>query len=240
MSSPYFAPHEIDIVEWLARRIDDNGFGREMQLIVRPHPQNVQGNMADRSWLPRIMGVRSERVAIDLPALEDSRMQWKMKPHDLPHLSQLLAKCAICFNSGSTLTIDAIIQDRPVVITAFDAGHDLPWWKSARRLIEYPHLAKLIGLGGTRVARSFADLESNIREYIKDPERDAAGRGVTRREECGECDGRASMRVADALTELISRSIPTDTSDPLRPTDRWRIGIADDRRSLDQDIRNLL
>ena len=49
MSSPYFAPNEIDIVEQLSKWIGEGRFNRKIQLIVRPHPQNIAGNMADLS-----------------------------------------------------------------------------------------------------------------------------------------------------------------------------------------------
>ena len=71
MSSPYFAPHEIDIIEWLAGAIRKNVFGPSLQLAVRPHPQNVSGNMADPTWLPRLEALRGERVGIDYPSLQE-------------------------------------------------------------------------------------------------------------------------------------------------------------------------
>ena len=51
MSAPIFAPREIDIVEWLAEQVNGGRFGGDLQLIIRPHPQNVAGDMADPSWL---------------------------------------------------------------------------------------------------------------------------------------------------------------------------------------------
>ena len=203
MSSPYFAPHEIDIVEWLARAVWENVFGTEMQLVVRPHPQNVQGHMADLSWLPRLQALEDGRVAVDYPSVEkSSSLAWSMKERDLAHLATLLHSCAVSLNSGSTLSIDAILHDRPVVLTTFDAGQKLPWWRSARRVVEYPHLAKLIDIGGVQVVRSFEELRTAIRAYLDDPLRDAEGRAITRQQECGSSDGHASRRIAEALAAL--------------------------------------
>lgn len=204
MSSPYFAPHEIDIVEWLARAVTAGDFGDDMQLVVRPHPQNIQGDMADRAWLPRLDALVNDRVAVDYPRLRKSKLAWSMDEGDLPHLAGLLAGCAVCLNSGSTLSIDAIMHDRPVVITGFDAQHQLPWWKSARRALEYLHIAKFVALGGVRVAHSLADLERCIQQYLADPSLDSAGREHARTEQCGVCDGRASGRIADTLHQLVT------------------------------------
>ena len=214
MSSPYFAPREIDVVEWLAARVRSGDYGDAMQLVVRPHPQNVQGNMADASWLPRLEALRGERVAVDIPRLQKSQLLWNMKRDDLPRLSSLLSGCAVCLNSGSTFSIDGLLHDRPVIMTAFDADDELPWHLSARRVIEYPHLAKLIGFGGVKVVQSFASLDLALRRYLADPSADAEGRARTRAQECGPCDGRAASRVADAFVQMLGhapRPAPTAT-----------------------------
>ncbi len=205
MSSPYFAPHEIDVVEWLAAEVQKNRWGEDVQLVVRPHPQNVTGNMADASWLPRLEALVGPRVAVDYPRLQKSRLLWNMQEGDLPRLANLIAGCAICLNSGSTLAIDAIIHDKPVILTCFDAGFELPWWRSARRVLDYRHIAKMVALGGVRVCGSSAELAAAVSDYLDDPGRDSDGRGRTRERECGACDGRASARVADALADLVAR-----------------------------------
>ena len=202
MSSPYFSPRKINIVEWLAGAVNADTFGRDMQLIVRPHPQNVQGNMADPSWLPRLEALNDERVVIDFPLLEASGLMWNMSPRDLPRLVALLAGSSVTLNSGSTFTLDALLHDKPVVLTAFDAEDALPWWLSARRLMEYPHLATLIALGGVSAVTSFQGLEKAILAYLAAPELHRPARAETREKECGPWDGRASERAAAAISHL--------------------------------------
>ena len=202
MSSPYFAPHEIDIVEWLAGAVRKDLFGPSLQLIVRPHPQNVSGNMADFSWLPRLEGLKGERLGVDYPSVEKSQLRWNMAAEDLPRLAALLAGCSISLNSGSTLSLDAITHDKPVILTCFDADYEVPWWESARCGPEYPHLVKLIALGGVRVTGSYQELRSVIDGYLADPGLDSQGRALTKVQECGPCDGLASQRAATALSNL--------------------------------------
>ncbi|MEM6335612.1 MAG: hypothetical protein AAF752_03540, partial [Bacteroidota bacterium] len=96
MSSPAITPYEIEVVEWLARAVEDGVWGPDLQLVVRPHPQNVTGYTSDPTWLPRLDGLKSTRVVIDYPSLETSSLAWNMKERDLPHLVNLLAGCAIC------------------------------------------------------------------------------------------------------------------------------------------------
>ncbi|MEL6143205.1 MAG: hypothetical protein AAFU67_16510, partial [Bacteroidota bacterium] len=112
MSSPRFAPYEIDIVEWLAEQVNRNVFGDEMQFVVRPHPQNVQGSMADQRWLGRLQAIKGPRVGVDIPKLVDSKVRYSMKATDMDHLSNLLVGCTLSLNSGSTVSIDSLVMGK--------------------------------------------------------------------------------------------------------------------------------
>lgn len=208
MSSPRFAPHEIDIVEWLSKEIAASAFGNELQMIVRPHPQNVQGSLADRSWIKRLDNLCHARVQIDYPQLNKSKVRWSMKASDMDHLSNLLAGCSVCINSGSTVSIDALVMDKPVVLSSFDGEKDLYYWKSARRLIDYPHQRKFVDFGGVSVVHSYEELKNQLVQYLEDPTYNQALRQKTLFEECGVNDGQATERVVRAMQEIIATLTP--------------------------------
>ena len=203
MSAPRFAPHEIDIVEWLAKSINENRFGKDLQMIVRPHPQNVQGNFSNSSWIKRLDRLNGNRVAIDYPQLTNSKVRWSMKKEDMAHLSNLLAGCSICLNSGSTVSIDALQFDKPVLITAFDGDRSLYYWKSARRLIDYPHQKKFIGLGGAEVVKSYEELSGAIIKYLESPGSDQQKRDHALNMECHATDGQSTERVVETLMSVL-------------------------------------
>jgi hypothetical protein len=202
MSAPRYCPREIDIVEWLAARAARGAF----QLLVRPHPQNVTGDMADQSWLPRLEAVGAlDNVALFLPRMNvDSRLLYSIDRDDLTEFSQLLAGAAVVLNSGSTVSIDAMMCGRPVILTSFDAGAALPYWQSARRLKDYVHLRKFIGHGGVRVANSYGELEAAITTYLEDPATDAEARAATVRHYCLAADGKAAGRSVAFYEELLA------------------------------------
>jgi hypothetical protein len=206
MSAPIFAPHEIDIVEWLAEQIARDRFGSEMQLVVRPHPQNVSGNMADKGWLPRLKALVGPRVGLNLPLLTEAGLDWDMQQDDLKILVNLLAGCSINLNSGSTLSIDALAHGKPVIVTMFDADRELPWWKSARRIADYPHYQTLLKLKGVSVASSFGSLGEEIDAYLANPTRRQDERRQTIAAECHAIDGNSSRRVAEALARIAASS----------------------------------
>ena len=206
MSAPRFTPREIEIVEWLANKVEQGHFGNDLQLIVRPHPQNVSGFMADRSWLKRLDRLKSKKVAIDYPQLVNSKMRWSLKKRDMEHLSNLLVGCSICINSGSTVSIDALMVDKPVILTSFDGKTDLSYWHSARRLADYPHLKKLIGLGAVQSVDSYDNFERVISKYLEEPNHDLAVRQQALLKECYKNDGKSTVRVKDSMLDIL-RSI---------------------------------
>lgn len=205
MSAPRFSPREIDIVEWLANQVAMGEFGAEMQLLVRPHPQNMIGHMADLNWVNRIAKLDElERVAVNYPRLvAGSKVPWSMEQEDMVVLSALIAKSAVVLNSGSTISIDGLMQERPVVLTSFDAHEELPYWRSARRLIDFIHLKKLVDMGGVTVVRDFTDLTKAINTYLANPEYLLAERKTTLRKECFNPDGKATDRVVNVISQLL-------------------------------------
>lgn len=200
MSSPRFAPREIEIVEWLANKVRDDTFGDEMQLVVRPHPQNVQGAMADRTWLPRLESISGKRVGIDFPDLVTSNMPWSMQEVDMKRLSHLLAGCSVSFNSGSTLSIDALMCKVPVILTAFDGIQTIEYWESARRLIDYTHLHQLIALGGITVVKSFEEMSKMTLKYLKDPQHELEKRLYTLEQQCSNHKDFATHKIVSTLS----------------------------------------
>ncbi len=205
LSSPVFCPRGMDVAEWLAKRVEEGIYGEEMQLVVRPHPQNVQSKMADFSWLPRLRALESERVAVDYPDLVESELPWSMQAKDMQRLSALLAGAAVTINFGSTVSIDALMVGRPVIIAAFDGDEQLPWWQSARRQMDYGYYKKLIDMGGVKVAYDYDQFDKWIRAYLAAPEADRDAREYALRRECGEPDGHATDRVAEVLSTLVER-----------------------------------
>jgi hypothetical protein len=212
MSPPNVSPTEPRLVEWLAGAVTDNTWGPDLQLVIRPHPMNLEGYEADDSMLGKLESMANHRVAVDYPKLTRSSISWNLAESDMPRLVNLIAGSSISMNSGSTLAIESIIQDRPTVMTLFDVGEKLPWQTSIRRYLDVPYMRKLIDMGGLRVSRSFDDVVEQVGRYLKDPMLDATRRAETRLRECGPIDGRASERVATVLAKLAGRDSESRTA----------------------------
>ncbi len=205
MSAPRFSPHEIDIVEWIAQKIEKGELGKNMQLVIRPHPQNITGNMSDNKWLKRLKKLSSDKVAIDYPILTRSSIQWSMKNNDMIRLSHLLGSSLVCINCGSTISIDSMLVGRPVIIASFDGYFRLPFWKSAKRLIQFTHLKKFIALNGVRVVNNYDELKNNILELNKNPNIDDNKIKNALLQICNNPNGNATELVLEVKINILSK-----------------------------------
>jgi hypothetical protein len=204
MSASYFAPNEIDIVEHLAARIESNFFGDAMQLVIRPHMANLMADRSDQSWLERLKALNSNRVKVDFPDSDNSLLTWYMAKDDMIRLSSLLNMSKLCLNSGSTIAIEAIYLDKPVIITAFDT-ENWPFWRSARRLRTYVHLEKLFALSACRLVDSLDEMDNMIEKYLQNPELDSAERQNAIEQECYKNDGKATERFVENVSQIMQR-----------------------------------
>jgi len=206
LSSPRFAPKEIEIAETIAQNIESEKFGPNVQFVIRPHPQNVQGHMSDKTWLPRLKALESEKVKIFWPKVVKSNLPWSTEIDDLIMLSILLKQADVTLNSGSTLSIDALACKSPVILTSFDGENQLPFWKSARRLIEYTHLKKLTNQGGISVAENYDTLANLINRYLENPEYLIKERQTTYINEVEGEGGNYTENVVNAIQKVVNET----------------------------------
>lgn len=205
MSAPVYSPHEIDIIKWIADRINEGYWGHDLQFVIRPHIQNVKGRIADTTWIQRLKNMKSEKVAVDFPKDNDSILSWSMHKESMKKLSHLIANSSITMSSGSTVSIEGVIADRPSIITSFDGGFKEKWWNSATRLITFPHLATAVSYDAIKIVRSYDELTTAIKNYIEHPNLDREQRQELTTAEIGYFDGKATQRFVNTYTRLIKK-----------------------------------
>jgi hypothetical protein len=203
-----FCPNEIEILEWIATQVEKNAFAEPCSLVIRPHPQTVSGFYAwNARDLDRLKSLAGPRVALDIPSVLSEQLAWDLPKDDMYRLASLLADAAMCLNASSTLCLDACMLDCPVINIGFDGWQELSYERSARRTLDYIHMAKLLKFGGIRVARSFSELHAHINAYLHNPRLDHEARMFSAVQECGPSDGQASERVAATLLNLCGSKV---------------------------------
>lgn len=202
MSASFYAPNEIDIIEWIAAQVENNHYGEDMQFIVRPHMLNLTKGKSDLSWIERLKKLSSKRVAIDFPDMDNSLLTWFMKKEDMAHLSTLINGATICLNSGSTIAIEAVYLDRPLILTMFDT-EEWSEWKSVKRLKEFIHLQKFLSYEAASMPNSLEELHEEIQRYLQKPDYKKEERKNVLEAECYKNDGKATERFVQHISSIL-------------------------------------
>lgn len=119
------------------------------------------------------------------------------------HLADLLYHSDVVIAFASTLAIDTIVFNKPVIFIGFNGEENRPYWKSLRRFYDYDHQRSILELGGIRLARSSEELIKYTKDYLDNPKLDEEGRKRIISERCWKLDGKSGERLADILLEFI-------------------------------------
>lgn len=142
-------------------------------------------------------------IAIDAPGSGKDFTQADLTTGDA-HLADLLCHSDVVVAFASTLAIDAVVFDKPVVFIGFDGEERRPYWKSLRRFYDYDHQQSILATGGIKLAKSPEELVQYVSEYLADPSRDAEGRKKIIEERCWKLDGQSGRRLANVILKALA------------------------------------
>ena len=188
----------IAVTDLLIAANEAGRFGPDVQLVIRLHPQVIQGQDADDlgAW-ERFRG----RVYLDMPR-GATGLAADYTPDGIAHIAQLLDASAVTINVASSISIDAAIFDTPVVNLRFDAEPGRPYLKSVRRQYDTDHYKQVMETGAVRLADSPEQMIDEVRRYLADPSHERAERADLVRTLCYRDDGQAGARVAEAIARI--------------------------------------
>ena len=130
----------------------------------------MTSQMGNLSWIDRLKKIsKHPKIHVDFPIIAKSKLNWSMEEKDMQKLAYYISISNVILNSGSTFSIDAMMQNKPVILTSFDADFKLSYWKSARRLKDYNHLKNMLSFEGIPVANGFSELVYHVDSFIKNP-----------------------------------------------------------------------
>lgn len=165
-------------------------FGEPLNILVRFRPNDFidEAELAKRPHL-----------RYDYPGMRFSSkrgIDWDMDGADDEHLRNTLRHMDLLVCYSSSLAVDAVIFDKPVVNINFNPGQSAASGSSLR-FYNYgkEHYARALKTGGVRLVHSEEELVQWVRRYLEDPAADAEGRKRLREEQCQFFDGRSGERI---------------------------------------------
>ncbi|MEO8097274.1 MAG: hypothetical protein ABI811_06190 [Acidobacteriota bacterium] len=191
-------PEEHRTVEFLIQALERMNLRPKPQLVVRRYVKGTSREMMD-------LANRNLPDVVFPDILWEEK--WKTPLYeDLPIYTSLLREAALGINVASTVSLELIIHDKPVINLGFDPpGSKLgPLWEYERHL-RFDHYAPVVASGAVMVARSPQDLEPMIMRGLTEPEALREERARFKESMFGSTlDGRAGSRIAEILTGIAT------------------------------------
>ncbi len=187
-------------VELVIKLLKELGLPVRPQLVVRNYIKGTSPEM-------KALSARKMPDVVFPPMLWD--MAWATpRPEDLELYCSLVHHAAMSINAASTVTLEFILKDKPVINLDFDPpGSKLAPCDGFKRHICLDHFWPVVQSGATMVAQSEDDMRRMLIRGLTQPEGDRVARqrfvsdffGIT-------ADGKSGQRVAKTLLRLAEPS----------------------------------
>ncbi len=169
------------------------------QLLIRAHFSDAKSNRFD--YL-----TNNQSVIID-DNLTRSDFFWDgadPSTEELIKLANTLYHADLVIIQSSTLSLDALCFNKPVINTAFQGLYDKDGNDITPILYTEDCYRPLVEFGAVDLVHDETELVESINRFFEHPERAAAERKKALRQLAFEVDGQASTRVADAVERVMS------------------------------------
>jgi hypothetical protein len=105
------------------------------------------------------------------------------------------------------MSVEAAYMDRPIINIAFDP-HPVSWAMSNARYYEREYYLPIVESGGSSVVRSYDEYVQAVKDYLKDPTLNHAGRERIVEEQCISREPIAAKALGDVLVAFARGEKP--------------------------------
>ena len=186
--------HDREVLTFLKTAADAGLFACPVQFLVRIPPSDVidAGSVAGDS-----------RFAIDNPGtnITGRKKDSELSEDDNVRLKQTLSYSDVVITLVSTMVIDGMVYDKPVVVLGFEPAPNLP--DSIVKFSKYLHFEKLLQSGLVTVSHTKEEFIDQVNDYLAHPEHDAEKRTEVLRRYVYALDGASGHRVAQAVLACL-------------------------------------
>ena len=195
-----------EIVEFLAAAIEDDRFAVPCQLLVRIHPisfRSINGRYRFSEEIERHKELdgKYKDLVYDYPDVRSEKLDFDMPSEEMIKLSSILKHSDVVLSYFSTVMLEACIFDVPCVNVALHS-HTSELDKDDLKIVNAPHIKRIIQTGGVRSAYNYDDLIKMINLYLTDRRLEINGRKIIVQNEAVVNAGQAGERIGEEIVRL--------------------------------------
>ncbi|MGH9198945.1 MAG: hypothetical protein ACRD1T_24860, partial [Acidimicrobiia bacterium] len=204
VSAERLFPQESRMIDLVIEILRSGEIAGDPQIVLRAHPYS------DHPALDAL-AARHSHIAF-APGLAD--LSTTPSPHDTAVYSSLLKHASLGINGASTVSLELMIHDKPVINLGFDPpGARLPHAFRYARHLEFDHFRPVVSSGAVLVARSSGDMKEMIVQALTHPEATAEHRRAFLRQMFDDkLDAHSGERIARSILDRLGASAPIQAS----------------------------
>jgi len=193
----WMTPHDKEVLAMMLGWIDGGKLGNT-QILLRLHP-------AYESRTEELAG--ASNLVVERPGTilhkGGEKLQFELDRSDARHLATSIYHSNVTINSASTMTIEAAVFGKPVILIGFDGDTTEEYWNSVIRYYDREHYVPIIETGGAPLVKSKEKFLETLQRYLKDPTIHKEGRKRIVEQQCYKLDGQSGKRVASAVMSTL-------------------------------------
>lgn len=207
LCAPFFGEYSqssgVMLVQELASAIDDGRLPKDTHVLVRYRPEDLTVSDA-----PDTAHFNHPRITVTKPysvpfKTNRGKPDFEFTRSDVDLMVNSLRWSNVVITTISTLTVDAIALDKPVINIRFDVDQNTPARDRVELFSHFDHYRTIEQAGGVRLAHSFLELLEHLNMYLDSPSLDTEGRASVRREQIQYEDSLSGARSAQAILSIV-------------------------------------
>ena len=195
LGSPNFLKCEIETSFDTLNYFKKQGLLDKCQVLVRPHP-NKHNSERESEYTAIHNNIKVQHVGLS-GLLTEKRTQSAGQINDW---ISTFKYCDIVINLSSTVLLDAMYFDKPVINIDFDGGRKKKYQSFIKFINrKWIHLSTVFNSGALDYAASVEEIYQAVMKNLSDPKSKTIQRTETRKLICNNEDGLAGKKLAEAI-----------------------------------------
>ncbi len=179
-----------DIIDMMVKWIESGELPRNSRIILRLYP----GVKAEEKTYERFFNHPLIYV--------DSLDNWTSRDNFISFINTI-RHSDVVISTYSTVSVEAVVFNKPLININFDGYHIRPSHKTVRRLSNFSHFWHVLNTGALINIESQNDLLVAIKNYLNNPLLDEDKRIILQNNMCYKLDGKTSRRIVENLISYL-------------------------------------
>lgn len=176
--APAWFTGNVRTIELLLKYLKNNSLNDGIRLVVRPHPAYfVRGKFnSEIEKIHELVDRNNGYVNLNIPEFIKRKNGFEFSEADQDLHEYFIRKCDVLITSYSTVMLEAVIFDKPIINIGFDDSRRMVGYKTNEIMHRETHLKRVLSNGFTSEAKTEEEFIDLLIKYLINPKMDSEKR----------------------------------------------------------------